>query len=156
MLQEQDKAPAFAGPTNNEGHIDSKDLQGQAYLLYFYPKDNTPGCTKQAIYFTENKDTFEDLGIKIIGVSRDSVKKHDNFTTKQNLGIPLISDEDGKICEDFGVWVEKSMYGKKFMGIERSSFLVDAEGTIQNIWRKVKVGKHLEEVLEAAKALNAT
>ena len=155
MLEPQDKAPEFAGPTNNDGQISSNDLNGQAYLLYFYPRDNTPGCTKQAIYFTENKDTFDALGVKIIGVSRDTVKKHDNFTAKKDLRIPLISDEDGTICEAYGVWVEKSMYGKKYMGIERSSFLIDGDGVIQNIWRKVKVGKHLEETLEAATALNA-
>lgn len=148
-----DKAPAFSMPTDGGGSIALKDLKGKPVVLYFYPKDDTSGCTKEAIAFTDHIKAFDKAGAVVIGVSRDSVSKHDKFKDKHGLKVTLGSDEEGKVTEAYGVWVEKSMYGRKYMGIERATFLIDAKGRIARVWRKVKVPGHAEEVLEAVKAL---
>lgn len=145
-----DLIPDFNLPTNGGGTLSRADLKGQKAVIYFYPKDDTPGCTKEAIAFTENNKAFDAVGVKIIGVSKDTAAKHDKFIAKHDLGITLISDVDGKMIEDFGVWVEKSMYGKTYMGIERSTFLIDENGKVLQVWRKVRVKGHVEAVLEAA------
>jgi thioredoxin-dependent peroxiredoxin len=152
-VNEGDKAPAFTMPTDGGGSVSLKDMKGKAVVLYFYPKDSTPGCTKEACGFRDLMPDFSKVDAEIIGVSRDSVKRHDNFKAKYELPFLLASDEDGKVCESYGVWVEKSMYGKKFMGIERATFLIDGKGKVQKVWRKVKVAGHVEDVLEAVKAL---
>lgn len=125
---------------------------GNGLVVFFYPKDNTPGCTSEAKDFTAAKADFENLGFSIVGVSKDSLKQHDNFIAKQALDIGLASDVEGEACEAYGVWVEKNMYGKKYMGIERSTFLVSADGIILEMWRKVKVKGHVNEVLGVARA----
>jgi len=122
-------------------------------VLYFYPKDNTPGCTTEAIDFTAQKDTFQALNAEIIGVSRDSIKKHDNFIAKKELGIILGADLEGKVTEDYGVWVEKNMYGKTYMGIQRATFLISPDGKIAEVWPKVRVKGHVEEVLNKLRDL---
>ena len=152
-VNEGEKAPDFSMPTDGGGSVSLKDLKGKAVVLYFYPKDSTPGCTKEACGFRDLMPDFSKADAEIIGVSKDSVKRHDNFKAKYELPFLLASDEAGDVCERYGVWVEKSMYGKKFMGIERATFLIDAKGKVRNVWRKVKVPGHVEEVLEAAKAL---
>jgi peroxiredoxin Q/BCP len=124
---------------------------GKKVVLYFYPKDDTPGCTKEAIGFTEVADEFIKSDTIILGVSKDKVTKHDKFVAKYDLGIALLSDESGDICENYGTWVEKSMYGKTYMGIERTTFLIGADGKIAQIWRKVKVAGHVAAVLDAAR-----
>lgn len=129
------------------------DFRGQRVVLYFYPKDDTPGCTIEAIDFTRLAPEFEAAGTTVIGLSKDSVKAHDKFCRKHGLGIILASDEGGTACEDYGVWVEKSMYGKTYMGIERTTFLIGADGKIARIWPKVKVEGHAQEVLDAARAV---
>lgn len=145
-----DKCPDFTGATS-EGTLCLKDLKGVPFVMYFYPKDSTPGCTIEACDFRDNFPKFKKLGIKVFGVSKDSLKSHDKFSGKYELPFTLISDPDGKTCESFGVWVEKSMYGKKYMGIERATFLVGADGKFKKIWRNVKVAGHAEEVLSSAK-----
>lgn len=145
-LNTGDHAPDFTLPADGGYDITLSDLRGQKVVLYFYPKDNTPGCTTQACAFRDVMPDFEKLGIVVIGISKDSVKKHDNFKTKHDLNFPLASDENGTVCEDYGVWKEKSMYGKTFMGIERTTFLIDEAGKIAQIWNKVKVSGHVEEV----------
>ena len=152
-VKEGDKAPAFSMPTDGGGEIDLKDLKGRAVVLYFYPKDSTPGCTTEACAFRDLMPDFSKIDAEIVGVSKDSVKRHDNFKAKHGLPFSLASDADGDICERYGVWVEKSMYGRQFMGIERTTFLIDAKGVVRRIWRKVKVKGHAEEVLEAVKVL---
>jgi len=147
------KAPAFSMPTDGGGKVALKDLTGRPVVLYFYPKDSTPGCTKEACAFRDLMPDFWGVDAEIIGVSKDSVKRHDNFKAKHELPFVLASDEDGDVCERYGVWVEKSMYGRKFMGIERATFLIDAKGVVRKVWRKVKVNGHAEDVLEAVKAL---
>lgn len=144
------KIPAFKGITS-EGPISAKDLKGSNAVIYFYPKDNTPGCTVEACDFRDNMPKFKRMNARVYGVSKDSLKSHDKFAEKYELPFTLISDEDGSICEKFGTWIEKSMYGRKYMGIERATFLVDAEGVIRHIWRGVKVKGHAEDVLAAAK-----
>ncbi|MEJ6394756.1 thioredoxin-dependent thiol peroxidase [Gymnodinialimonas sp. 2305UL16-5] len=146
-------APDFTLPRDGGGTLTLSDLRGKAVVLYFYPKDDTPGCTKEAIAFTGAADAFETANTMIVGISKDTAAKHDKFIAKHDLGIALVSDADTDICEQYGVWVEKNMYGKKYMGIERATYLIDAEGTIAQIWRKVKVPGHAEAVLEAAQAL---
>lgn len=148
-----DTAPAFAMPTDGGGSTKLADLKGTAVVLYFYPRDDTPGCTKEAIAFTGLIGDFRAAGATVIGVSKDTVAKHDKFKTKYELDVVLGADEDGSVCEAYGVWVEKNMYGKKSMGIERSTFLIDKAGKLAQVWRKVKVPGHAEEVLEAVKAL---
>lgn len=147
------EAPDFTLPTDGGGSVALSALKGKPVVVYFYPKDDTSGCTKQAIGFTEAKADFDALGVTIIGISPDSVTKHDKFIAKHDLAIQLAADEDKTAAEAYGVWVEKSMYGKKYMGVERSTFLVDKDGVIAKAWRKVKVPGHIEAVLDAAKAL---
>ena len=148
-----DKAPDFTMATDGNGSVSLSKLRGKPVVLYFYPKDDTSGCTAEACGF---RDTFPDYGktgAAVIGVSRDSVASHDKFKKKHDLPFILASDADGKVTEKYGVWVEKSMYGRKYMGIDRSTFLIDKDGVVRNIWHKVKVPGHVAEVLKAAKAL---
>ncbi|NWG45411.1 MAG: thioredoxin-dependent thiol peroxidase [Alphaproteobacteria bacterium] len=152
-LTEGQKAPSFTLPTDAGGTVRLGDLKGRRIVLYFYPKDDTSGCTKQALAFTEKRAAIEALKAIVIGVSKDSVAAHDKFKAKHLLAITLGSDEDGKVVERYGVWVEKSMYGRSYMGIDRSTFLIDEAGVIRRIWRKVKVPGHVEAVIEALKAL---
>ncbi len=152
-IEEGVKAPAFTLPRDGEGKLALRDYIGQKVVLYFYPKDDTSGCTKQAIGFSEKLDEFEAAGAAVIGVSKDSVAKHDKFIAKHNLTIALGSDEDGKVLEKYGVWVEKKMYGKTYMGIERATFLIDEKGVVRNVWRKVRVPGHVDAVLEALQEL---
>ncbi|MGM0584757.1 MAG: thioredoxin-dependent thiol peroxidase [Pseudomonadota bacterium] len=154
-IQPGAEAPDFALARDGGGEVRLSDLRGKSVVLYFYPKDDTSGCTKEAIAFTGALEAFGEAGAVVLGVSRDPVSKHDKFKAKHDLGITLLSDEDGSVCETYGVWVEKSMYGKKYMGVERATFLIDAQGRVARIWRKVKVPGHAEEVLEAARALQA-
>jgi peroxiredoxin Q/BCP len=148
-----DSAPDFSLPRDGGGTMTLADLKGKPTVLYFYPKDDTPGCTKEACGFRDAWQDVSDNGIQVIGVSKDSAKRHDNFKAKYELPFPLIADEQGELCEAFGVWKEKNMYGKKSMGIERSTFLLDGDGVIRKVWRRVKVDGHVDKVLEAAKAL---
>ncbi|MBM7067516.1 thioredoxin-dependent thiol peroxidase [Actibacterium sp. 188UL27-1] len=153
MIETGQPAPDFTLPRDGGDSVTLSNLKPKAVVLYFYPKDDTSGCTKQAIGFTEHLDAFEAAGAVILGVSKDSVKKHDKFRDKHALKIALLSDEDNDVCEQYGVWAEKSMYGKTYMGIERSTFIIDGTGTVREAWRKVKVPGHVEKVLEAVKAL---
>jgi len=148
-----DRAPAFKLATDGGGEISSAALKGKPYVLYFYPKDDTSGCTKEAIAFTEIKRKFDALGVAVVGVSKDSAASHDKFKAKHKLKIILGSDPETKMAEAYGVWIEKSMYGRKYMGMDRATFLVDDKGVIRQVWRKVKVPGHAEEVLTAAKSL---
>lgn len=150
-----DTAPAFTLPRDGGEQVSLADYAGQAVVLYFYPRDDTPGCTKEAIGFTEMADEFTAANTVVIGASKDSVKKHDKFREKYSLGVVLVSDEESDLCETYGVWVEKSMYGKTYMAIERATFLIGPNGKIAQIWRKVKVPGHVEAVLEVARALDA-
>jgi peroxiredoxin Q/BCP len=148
-----DVAPSFEVNIDGSGKFSLSEAKGSPVVLYFYPKDDTPGCTKEACGFRDAFPDFSALNATIVGVSKDTVTKHDKFKAKYELPFHLASDEDGSLCEAYGTWVEKSMYGKKYMGIERATFLIDASGVIQGIWRKVKVNGHVEEVLEASRAL---
>jgi peroxiredoxin Q/BCP len=148
-----DESPDFSLPTGGGGELSLSSLRGQAVVLYFYPKDDTSGCTKQALGFRDALADFKKAGVAVVGVSKDSAAKHDKFKAKYQLNFPLVADEECTACEAWGVWVEKSMYGRKYMGIERSTFLIGADGKIARAWRKVKVPGHVEEVLEAARAL---
>jgi thioredoxin-dependent peroxiredoxin len=150
MLKQGDKAPAFRGMTA-DGPVSLKDLKGANIVLYFYPRDDTPGCTLEACAFRDNLPKFKRMNAHVYGVSKDDLKSHKKFAEKFELPFPLISDEDGSICDSFGTWVEKSMYGRKYMGIERATFLIDAAGIIRHIWRPVKVPGHVDEVYEAVK-----
>jgi peroxiredoxin Q/BCP len=146
-------APDFSVPGDGGGTVSLKALKGKPVVLYFYPKDDTPGCTKEACGFRDAMPDFSKVKAEIIGVSKDSVKRHDNFKNKYDLNFALASDEDGKVCEAYGVWVKKKNYGREYMGIERSTFLIDEKGIVREIWRKVRVNGHVEAVLEAAKGL---
>ncbi|SFI62326.1 thioredoxin-dependent thiol peroxidase [Celeribacter neptunius] len=152
MLEIGTPAPDFTLPRDGGETVTLSDLRGQKVVLYFYPKDNTPGCTTEALDFTALKDEFAAAGVAVFGISKDSVKKHENFCAKHDLGIPLLSDAEGTVCEDYGVWQEKKNYGKTYMGIVRATFLIAEDGTIAQVWPKVKVAGHAAEVLEAAKA----
>jgi peroxiredoxin Q/BCP len=152
-LKEGDKAPAFELARDGGGSISLKSLAGKKIVLYFYPKDDTTGCTKEAIDFSGLKKNFAKAGAEVIGVSPDSVKSHDKFKAKHELDLTLLSDETKKMLADYGVWAEKSMYGRKYMGVVRTTFLIDGKGRIARIWDKVKVAGHADEVLAAAKAL---
>ena len=145
-------APVFKINRDGGSVIDSSKLKNP-YIVYFYPKDDTPGCTKEAIEFSDNSDFFIKNSIIIIGISKDTVEKHDKFIIKHNLKVILGSDISGEICDNFGVWIEKSMYGKKYMGIERSTFLISKNNKIHRIWRKVRVKGHVDEVISASKSL---
>ena len=152
-LKPGDKAPDFDLPSDEGGEVRLGALMGHAVVLYFYPKDDTTGCTAEAIAFSELKPEFDKLGAVVVGVSKDPVKRHGKFRLKYALKVRLGADEAGKTVEDYGVWVEKSMYGRKYMGIERATFLIDAQGVVRRVWRKVSVTGHAQEVLTAAKAL---
>ena len=148
-----DKAPSFKITTDEGETISPSSLKGSPYVVYFYPKDDTSGCTKEAIAFTEHLRKFEKAGLRVIGVSKDSIESHAKFRKKHKLKIALGADPDLKMAEAWGVWGEKTLYGRKYMGMERATFLVNAKGTIIQAWRKVKVPGHVEAVLEAAKTL---
>lgn len=150
-LEIGDKAPDFTLPTDGAGTVRLSDLKGQNVVLYFYPKDDTSGCTAEACQFRDLFPKFGRTDAMVIGISRDSIASHDKFKKKYKLPFTLASDEQGKVTERYGVWVQKSMYGRKYMGIERSTFLIDDKGVIRGIWRKVKVPGHAEEVLNAIK-----
>ncbi len=152
-ISEGDTAPNFTMAASGGRKVSKAALKGKPFLLYFYPKADTPGCTKEACAFEEALPQLGKLDLEVIGVSRDAMPAIEKFAKKYNLTFPLASDEDGAVTEAYCVWVEKSMYGKKYMGIERSSFLVDAKGKIAKVWPKVKVDGHALDVLEAAKAL---
>ena len=154
MVGTGDKVPQvpFEGPDGAETTLAA--WEGRPLVLYFYPKDDTSGCTREAQDFTALTDEFAAAGVALLGVSKDTAKKHKAFTEKYGLRVPLATDADGKLLEAFGAWVEKSMYGRKYMGIERSTFLIDRDGKIMREWRKVKVPGHASEVLEAARALS--
>jgi thioredoxin-dependent peroxiredoxin len=153
MVNNGDPAPNVSFATMDGATASISGYKGKKLVLYFYPKDDTTGCTKEAQEFTALANDFAVAGAEILGISKDSVKSHAKFIGKYDLKVILGSDEDGAVCEAFGVWVEKSMYGKKYMGIERSTFLIGADGKIVRIWRKVKVAGHAADVLEATKAL---
>ena len=146
-------APDFTMATDGGGKVSLSKLTGKPVVLYFYPKDNTSGCTTEACDFRDAMADFGKLKAAVIGVSKDSAKSHDGFKAKQKLNFTLASDEDGKVCAAYGAWIEKSMYGRKYMGIDRSTYLIDAKGIVRQIWRKVKVPGHVDEVLAALKAL---
>ena len=152
-MQAGDLAPDFTAPIQDGTMLTLSALRPKPVVLYFYPKDNTPGCTTESKDFTALAPEFEAAGATVIGVSKDSVKKHANFIAKQDLGVTLVSDSDTAICEDYGVWVEKQMYGKTYMGIQRATFLIDAHGRVARVWPKVKVASHAAEVLDAVRAL---
>ncbi len=152
-LKPGDQAPPFRLATDGAGKVTLSGLKGAPFVLYFYPKDNTSGCTKEALDFTAHSKKFQALGVAVIGVSKDDVASHDRFKVKHKLKLILASDPETKTARDYGVWVEKSMYGRKYMGLERATFLVDGKGKIHGIWRKVKIPGHVEAVLAAAKSL---
>lgn len=154
-LQAGDTAPAFTLPADGGTTVSLADHAGRYVVLYFYPKDDTPGCTKQAIGFTERLDDFAAQDAVIIGVSKDTVAKHDTFKAKHELGITLASDVDGEVLERYGVWVEKSMYGKTYMGIQRATFLIGPDGSIVETWPKVRVKGHVDAVYDALLAAKA-
>jgi peroxiredoxin Q/BCP len=150
MLNEGDKAPSITVTATDGGSL-NLGSPGQPLVLYFYPKDDTSGCTREAQDFTALASDYAKAGVKVIGVSRDPMKSHEKFIGKYGLAVPLVSDEDGRISEAFGTWVQKSMYGRKYMGMERATYLIGADGQILRAWRKVKVANHAEEVLKAAR-----
>ncbi|MEM9140358.1 MAG: thioredoxin-dependent thiol peroxidase [Pseudomonadota bacterium] len=147
-----DAAPDFTLPADGGKTVSLSDYKGKTVVLFFYPKDDTSSCTKEAIGFTDKMSDFEAAGAVIVGLSKDPAAKHDKFIAKHKLGMTLLSDEESDTVERYGAWVEKSMYGKKYMGIERSTFLIGPDGTVQQIWRKVKVPGHVDAVLDAVKA----
>ncbi len=152
MLKEGDRVPDVHLEGMNGEEISPADFRGNKLVLYFYPKDDTSGCTREAQDFTELAAEFAKAGAKVVGVSRDPMKKHDKFIAKYELAVPLISDEDGTISDAFGTWVQKSMYGRKYMGMERATFLIGDDGRVLREWRKVKVPGHAAEVLEAVRS----
>jgi len=146
-------APDFTMPATQIGSVSRASLKGKPFVLYFYPKDDTSGCTAEACEFRNNISAFNKIGATVIGVSKDGMESHEKFSRKYSLNFPLASDESGEVCEAFGVWVEKSMYGRSYMGIERTTFVIDAKGVIRNVWRKVSVSGHIEEVRKAVEGL---
>ncbi|MCW8914823.1 MAG: thioredoxin-dependent thiol peroxidase [Magnetovibrio sp.] len=148
-----DKAPAFNLPTDGNGQLKLSDLKGKTVVLFFYPKASTPGCTNEAKDFTALSKEFEKAGAIIVGASKDSIKRQDNFKAKNELSMALLSDEEGTLCEAYGVWVLKKNYGREYMGIERSTFVIDGKGKITHEWRKVRVKDHAEAVLEVVQNL---
>ena len=154
MINEGDKAPDITTAAS-DGNSITLAAPGQPLVLYFYPKDDTSGCTREAQDFTALAPDFAKVGVKVVGISRDPMKSHEKFIGKYSLAVPLISDEDGRISGAFGTWVEKSMYGRKYMGMERATYLIGADGRVLKAWRKVKVPNHAEEVLKAAQTISA-
>lgn len=152
-VKEGDMLPDFALPRDGGGTVAAQDLRGKPLVLYFYPRDDTPGCTKEAQAFRDAMDDFSAAGVSVVGVSGDPAASHDKFKAKHNINFMLLSDTGTTLAEACGVWVEKSMYGRKYMGLERATFLVDAEGIVRKVWRKVKVPGHAAEVLAAARSL---
>ncbi|HMI96478.1 MAG TPA: peroxiredoxin [Micropepsaceae bacterium] len=152
-LKVGDKAPNFTLPADGGSKLSLAELKGKSVVLYFYPKDDTSGCTAEAIAFSKDSKAFKAAGAVVVGVSKDSAASHDKFKAKYDLFVTLVADEETKTAEAYGVWVEKSMYGRRYMGMERATFLIDAKGIIRHIWRKVKVPGHSADVLAAAKAL---
>jgi len=146
MLKEGVKAPAFSLESDEGKKVSLKDFKGQTVVLYFYPKDMTPGCTQEACDFRDSYSKFKKRGIIILGVSKDPVERHQKFKAKYSLPFPLLADVDGQVCEDYGVWKEKSLYGRKFMGIERTTFVISPTGKIEKIYSKVKVKGHVESL----------
>ncbi len=153
MIEPGQPAPDFTLPRDGGADVTLSELAPKAVVLYFYPRDDTSGCTKEAIAFTGLTGEFDAAGAIVLGVSKDTVAKHDKFRDKHGLGVALLSDADSDVCERYGTWVEKQMYGKSYMGIERSTFLIDGTGTVREVWRKVKVPGHAEAVLEAVRGL---
>jgi thioredoxin-dependent peroxiredoxin len=149
QLHEGDPAPDFTLPSSGGGSVSLHDLRGRNVVLYFYPKDDTSGCTKEACAFRDNHSALTELGAVVLGVSPDGVQSHDKFTSKFDLNFPLLADTDHAVAEAYGAWQEKSMYGKKYMGIQRSTFLIGKDGTLRKVWPRVKPDAHAEEVLEA-------
>jgi thioredoxin-dependent peroxiredoxin len=154
-LKPGDPAPPFDLPTAGGGRVSLASLKGRRAIVYFYPKDDTPGCTQEALNFTEKAKAFAVAKTAVVGISRDTVAKHDKFAAKHGLELILASDEDGEACNAYGVWGEKTLYGRKFMGIERATFLIDSKGRIEHVWRKVRVPGHVEDVLSVVKELSA-
>jgi peroxiredoxin Q/BCP len=152
-LEPGDRAPAFRLPADGGQEVSSAALKGKTYVLYFYPKDNTAGCTKEAVNFSEAKRKFDAVGVDIVGISKDGPESHEKFRKKYNLKISLGSDCELKAANAYGVWIEKSLYGRRYMGMDRATFLVDAKGVIRQVWRRVRVPGHVEAVLSAAKSL---
>jgi len=152
-VEKGDMAPDFELPRDGGGTFRLSELRGRSVVLYFYPKDDTSACTAQAIEFSTRKGEFDALGVPVIGLSPDTPKSHDKFKAKHDITIDLVADPEKKVVQDYGVWTEKSMYGRKYMGVERSTFLIDADGRIVEVWRKVRLKGHLDEVLEAARRL---
>lgn len=149
-------APEFSLPATGGKTISLAELKGQIVVLYFYPKDDTPGCTTEACDFRDNFNTLKSQGVTVLGLSKDSISSHEKFKEKYGLNFDLLSDTDGAVINAYGSWVEKSMYGKKYMGIDRSTFLIDTNGKLQKIWRKVSVTKHVADVMNAVKELQQT
>lgn len=154
-IEEGDTLPAVTLETADGGTISLSDCGGRPFVLYFYPKDDTSGCTREAQDFSALMPEFTALGASVLGVSKDPASKHQKFTAKYDLTVPLATDSEGQVMEAFGVWVEKQLYGKRYMGIERATFLFAADGTLRRVWRKVKVPGHAADVLDAVKALSA-
>ena len=148
-----DKAPALTLPVSGGGELSLAKFKGKPVVVYFYPKDNTSGCTKEAQDFQSAMAKFKKAGAEVIGISKDPVASHDKFSAKFGLAFPLLADTEGKACEAFGTWVEKSLYGRKYMGIERATFVIDAKGVVRHVWRKVKVPGHVDQVLAAVQSL---
>ncbi|MGH1576981.1 peroxiredoxin [Planktotalea sp.] len=154
MIDVGEKAPEFSLSASGDQTLSLADANCPV-VLFFYPRDDTPGCTKEAIGFTDLSADFAAIGVKVWGISADSIKSHEKFITKHGLSMPLLADTDNAVSEAYGVWKEKNMYGKKFFGIERSTFLIASDGTLAQVWRKVKVPGHVDAVFDAAKALSA-
>ena len=154
MVKEGDQVPDVRLEGMDGKTVSPVDFRGQKLVVYFYPKDDTPGCTREAQDFTELAEAFEQAGTWILGISKDDAAKHRKFVEKHALKIPLVTDADGSACEAFGVWGEKNLYGRKYMGIDRATFLIDRDGVVKRVWRKVKVPGHAQQVLNAARELN--
>lgn len=152
-LKVGDNAPNFTLPAQGGREVTLHALRPQRIVLYFYPKDDTPGCTLEAQDFTSLSDSFAAAGGAVFGISKDSVKSHDAFCAKHNLSVTLLSDESGQVCDDYGVWLEKRNYGRTYMGIERTTFLIDAQGVISHVWNKVRAKGHAQKVLETVQAM---
>jgi peroxiredoxin Q/BCP len=156
QVKEGDTAPDFELPTDGSGRFRLSEKRGEAVVLYFYPKDDTSGCTKEAIGFSETKPDFDAMQTTILGISPDTVDQHDKFKSKYDLSITLGADTSKSVAEAYGVWVEKSMYGRKYMGVDRSTFLIDRDGVVAKVWRNVKVPGHVEDVLDTVRVIAGT